>query len=111
MEEVDNIIIHTLKSLGCNFSEDVKTLTDFSPELLVETVSSCIQLIDTSLNLPKTLPSNLAQRFSATASLADACVVSFLRCLTLYVFCNYLAFVLFPVPGVQRRYRLPDLPI
>lgn len=89
MEEVDNIIIHTLKSLGCSFGEEVKTLTDFSPELLVETVSSCIQLIDPSINLPKTLPSNLAQRFSATASIADACVVSFLRCLVL---CNSFGF-------------------
>lgn len=77
MEEVDNIILHTLKSLGCNIGDDVKNLTDFSPELLVETVSRCLHLIDPSISLIKTLPSNLAQRFSTTASLADACVVSF----------------------------------
>ncbi|KAL5286232.1 CCDC22 family protein [Megaselia abdita] len=74
MEEVDSIIIHSLKSIGCNIGEDVKTLTDFSPELLVSSVSCCISLIDPSISLPKTLPTNLAQRFSTTASLAETCV-------------------------------------
>lgn len=76
MEEVDNIIIHSLKQIGCNIGDDIKTLTNFSPELLVDTVSNLLHLIDPTINLPKSLPSNLAQRFSATASLAEACVVS-----------------------------------
>lgn len=79
MEEVDNIIIHSLKQIGCNIGEDVKNLTNFPPELLVETVASCIQLIDPSLSLPKSLPSNLAQRFSTTATLAEACKVGVFR--------------------------------
>ncbi|XP_055372658.1 coiled-coil domain-containing protein 22 homolog [Condylostylus longicornis] len=72
MDEVDNIIIHSLKQIGCNIDDDVISLSSFSPELLVETVSKCLQLIKPSSNLPKNLPSNMAQRFSVSSTLAEA---------------------------------------
>lgn len=50
-------------------------MDEFSPTLLVQVVSKCITLIDPSLDLPRTLPPGMAQRFTATASLAEACRV------------------------------------
>lgn len=106
MDEVDNIIIHSLRQIGwfvdcfhvtascrkplsspisdCPFSfwfssniePDILSLSSFTPELLVETVSMCLHLIKPSMNVPKKLPPGMAQRFTVTASLAEACTVS-----------------------------------
>lgn len=73
MDEVDNIIIHSLRQIGCKIDDDVISLSSFSPELLVETVSKCLRLIKPTLQLPETLPGGMAQRFTVTASLAEAC--------------------------------------
>lgn len=73
MDEIDNIILHSLRQIGCTLDEDVTSLDEFSPTLLVQVVSKCISLIDSSLDLPRTLPPGMAQRFTATASLAEAC--------------------------------------
>uniref|UniRef100_A0A1Q3F102 Coiled-coil domain-containing protein 22 homolog n=1 Tax=Culex tarsalis TaxID=7177 RepID=A0A1Q3F102_CULTA len=73
MDEIDNIILHSLRQIGCTLDEEVTSLDEFSPTLLVQVVSKCIALIDPSLDLPQTLPPGMAQRFTATASLAEAC--------------------------------------
>lgn len=73
MDEIDNIILHSLRQIGCTLNEEVTSLDEFSPTLLVQVVSKCISLIDPSLDLPRTLPPGMAQRFTATASLAEAC--------------------------------------
>ncbi|XP_053684089.1 coiled-coil domain-containing protein 22 homolog [Sabethes cyaneus] len=73
MDEIDAIILHTLRQIGCNLDEDLSGLDEIKPSLLVPIVSRCIALIDPSLELPKTLPPGMAQRFTATASLAEAC--------------------------------------
>lgn len=73
MDEIDNIILHSLRQIGCTLDDEVTSLDEFSPTLLVQVVSKCITLIDPSLELPQTLPPGMAQRFTATASLAEAC--------------------------------------
>lgn len=73
MDEIDNIILHSLRQIGCTLDEEMTSLDEFSPTLLVQVVSKCITLIDPSLDLPRTLPPGMAQRFTATASLAEAC--------------------------------------
>ncbi|XP_058461138.1 coiled-coil domain-containing protein 22 homolog [Malaya genurostris] len=73
MDEIDNIIFHSLRQIGCTFDEEIKSLDDMSPSQLIPIVSKCITSIDSSLDLPKTLPSGMAQRFTTTASLAEAC--------------------------------------
>lgn len=50
-------------------------LANFAPQIVFEATAKCIELISPEINIPKTLPSGMAQRFSATASLAEACVV------------------------------------
>ncbi|XP_065080310.1 coiled-coil domain-containing protein 22 homolog [Ochlerotatus camptorhynchus] len=73
MDEIDNIILHSLRQIECNLDEEVTSLEDISPSLLVQIVSKCITLIDPSLDLPRSLPPGMAQRFTVTASLAEAC--------------------------------------
>lgn len=73
MDEIDNIILHSLRQIGCTLDEEVTSLDEFSSTLLVQVVSKCISLIDPGLDLPRTLPPGMAQRFTATASLAEAC--------------------------------------
>ncbi|XP_062564380.1 coiled-coil domain-containing protein 22 homolog [Armigeres subalbatus] len=73
MDEIDNIILHSLRQIECNLDEEVTSLGHISPSMLVQIVSKCISLIDPSLELPQTLPPGMAQRFTATASLAEAC--------------------------------------
>ncbi|XP_058831111.1 coiled-coil domain-containing protein 22 homolog [Topomyia yanbarensis] len=73
MDEIDNIIFHSLRQIGCNLDEEVSSFDEISPSQLVPIVSKCIALIDPSLDLPKSLPPGMAQRFTTTASLAEAC--------------------------------------
>lgn len=73
MDEIDNIIFHTLRQIGCNLDDEIQNLAEFRPTQFVQIVSKCIALIDPSLDLPKTLPPGMAQRFTVTASLAEAC--------------------------------------
>uniref|UniRef100_A0A8W7PI06 Coiled-coil domain-containing protein 22 homolog n=1 Tax=Anopheles coluzzii TaxID=1518534 RepID=A0A8W7PI06_ANOCL len=73
MDDIDNIILHSLRQIDCDLDEDIQGLEQFTPAVLVRTVSKCLLLIDPSLDLPQTLPPGMAQRFTATARLAEAC--------------------------------------
>ncbi|KAM7356573.1 coiled-coil domain-containing protein 22 homolog [Cochliomyia hominivorax] len=77
MDEVDKIIIHSLKQIGCKMELDddseVFGLKHFTPDLLVKTVSKCLKEIKTDAVLPKSLPENMAQRFTVATSLAEMC--------------------------------------
>ncbi|XP_050333108.1 coiled-coil domain-containing protein 22 homolog [Bactrocera neohumeralis] len=73
MEEVDKIIVQSLKQIGCDISYDC-TMGDFTPTLLVDTVSKCLQKIQPSSRyIPLTLPEGLAmaQRFSIATTLSS----------------------------------------
>uniref|UniRef100_A0A182YL70 Coiled-coil domain-containing protein 22 homolog n=1 Tax=Anopheles stephensi TaxID=30069 RepID=A0A182YL70_ANOST len=73
MDDIDNIILHSLRQIDCDLDEDIQGLDQFTPSILVRTVTKCLLLIDPTLDLPHTLPSGMAQRFTATARLAEAC--------------------------------------
>uniref|UniRef100_A0A1B0GPI5 Coiled-coil domain-containing protein 22 homolog n=1 Tax=Phlebotomus papatasi TaxID=29031 RepID=A0A1B0GPI5_PHLPP len=93
MDEIDNIIIHSLRQIGwygfieyfrsfllVNFAsissdidDEVHSLSYFSPEMLVSSVSKCLILIKPSLEVPQSLPPGMAQRFTVTSNLAEAC--------------------------------------
>ncbi|XP_055919483.1 coiled-coil domain-containing protein 22 homolog [Eupeodes corollae] len=75
MDEIDKIIVHSLRQIGCEIDEEIVSLSSFSPELIVQTVSKCFQLINPSLVLPSTLPAAMAQRFAVATTLAEACVL------------------------------------
>ncbi|CAH1778226.1 unnamed protein product [Owenia fusiformis] len=71
MEEVDKIIVHTLKGIGCDV-EDVQSLVQFSTELIIEATVRCLKMIDPQTDLPMTLPPAMAARFRLGTSLASA---------------------------------------
>uniref|UniRef100_A0A182N3H2 Coiled-coil domain-containing protein 22 homolog n=1 Tax=Anopheles dirus TaxID=7168 RepID=A0A182N3H2_9DIPT len=74
MDDIDNIILHSLRQIDCDLDEDIQGLEQLTPSILVRTVSKCLLRIDPSLaELPQTLPPGMAQRFTATARLAEAC--------------------------------------
>ncbi|XP_040918346.1 coiled-coil domain-containing protein 22 isoform X2 [Toxotes jaculatrix] len=75
MEEVDKILIHALKQVGTEVSEEVDSVRQFSSELIVEAVVRCIRVIDPGLGsaLPTSLPPGMSARFRVGMSLAQAC--------------------------------------
>jgi hypothetical protein len=77
MEQVDDIIILSLREIGCDVNEGIKSLSSFSPELCVSSVSKIIKIINPQIEVPSNLPPGMAQRFQVTTQLAEACTVSF----------------------------------
>ena len=73
MEEVDNIIIHSLRQIGCDIEESVTNLGGFNTELVVEGAVRCLDIIRPGLGLSTVLPINMAARFRLGATLAQAC--------------------------------------
>ncbi|KAK1898846.1 Coiled-coil domain containing protein 22 [Dissostichus eleginoides] len=75
MEEVDKILIHALKQVGTEVSEETGSVRQFSSELIVEAVVRCVRVIDPGLGgaLPTSLPPGMSARFRVGMSLAQAC--------------------------------------
>lgn len=73
MEEVDRIIIHSLKDIGCDIDDEVQTLEQFTTDLIVDATVRCLEIIQPSTDIPKTLPQNMASRFHLGSALAHAC--------------------------------------
>ncbi|XP_063224121.1 coiled-coil domain-containing protein 22 homolog [Bacillus rossius redtenbacheri] len=75
MEDLDNIIIHSLKQVGCDIEEEVTTIGEFSTELVVEAAVRCLDIIQPGLGLEHKLPPNMSARYRLGASIAQACKV------------------------------------
>ncbi|PNF40363.1 Coiled-coil domain-containing protein 22-like protein [Cryptotermes secundus] len=73
MEEVDGIIIHSLRQVGCDVEDDVDSLKQFSTELVIEAAVRCLDVIQPGLGLPHSLPDSMSARFRVGASIAQAC--------------------------------------
>lgn len=73
MEEVDGIIIHSLRQIGCDIEEDITNLSGFNTELVVEATVRCLNVIRAGQGLSTILPTNMAARFRLGATLAQAC--------------------------------------
>uniref|UniRef100_A0A8D9F0B8 Coiled-coil domain-containing protein 22 homolog n=1 Tax=Cacopsylla melanoneura TaxID=428564 RepID=A0A8D9F0B8_9HEMI len=71
MEEVDKIIIFTLKGLNCDIDEDVTTIKKLTTDLFVEAVVKMIQIIDPSFQSSKVLPSSMSAKYKYCACLSD----------------------------------------
>ncbi|KAH8025713.1 hypothetical protein HPB51_010797 [Rhipicephalus microplus] len=74
MEEVDQIIIHALRQIGCDFDEDVVSLKQFTTELTVEAVVRCLRLISPEKELPLHISTNMVERYNLGMTLANACI-------------------------------------
>ncbi|XP_065829154.1 coiled-coil domain-containing protein 22 homolog [Oscarella lobularis] len=74
LDEVDNIIIVTLRQIGCDIPDEITTLKSFTSEIVVQATSRCLKAIDeNNSELPSKLPSNMSARFRVGTDLADAC--------------------------------------
>lgn len=74
MEEVDQIIIHALRQIGCDFDEDVVSLKQFTTEITVEGVVRCLRLISPDRELPLHVSTNMVERYNLGMTLANACI-------------------------------------
>ncbi|XP_065058861.1 coiled-coil domain-containing protein 22 homolog [Rhopilema esculentum] len=73
MEEVDKIIIHSLRQVGCEIPQELQTIREFTANLVIEAASRCLNLINEGANLPTSLPGSMSARFRIGAGLAAAC--------------------------------------
>lgn len=71
MEEVDTIIIHSLKSIGCSIDDSVNNLDFFTAELVVEAVNRCLKVINDDVDLAYQLPPSMSVRFRIGTNLAN----------------------------------------
>ncbi|XP_055894092.1 coiled-coil domain-containing protein 22 homolog [Biomphalaria glabrata] len=71
MEEVDRIIVHSLRSIGCDVEDDIQSLRQFGTELIIATVVQCLKVILGDIDLPSSLPPGMSARFRLGASLAN----------------------------------------
>lgn len=73
MEEVDQIIIHTLRQIGCDVDEGIISLKQFTTEATVEGVVRCLKLISPDSSLPLHVSPNMVARYNLGMALATAC--------------------------------------
>ncbi|XP_059474535.1 coiled-coil domain-containing protein 22 homolog [Neocloeon triangulifer] len=73
MEDVDKIIIHSLRQVGCELDEDIRSIGQFSTELVVEATARCLKSINPEVDAPLSMPPSMSVRFRIGATLAQAC--------------------------------------
>lgn len=72
MEEVDGIILQSLREIGCNIDEDVKLKT-LTPEEIFKCLGKLCKCIRPEIEIVNHLPAQMAQRFAAASQLVDCC--------------------------------------
>ncbi|CAL1291564.1 unnamed protein product [Larinioides sclopetarius] len=72
MEEVDEIVLHTLRQIGCDVDE-INSLKEFTTEAAIEGVVRCLKLINPSLELSHHVPPNMSARYRLGSNLAQIC--------------------------------------
>lgn len=72
MEEVDAIILQSLRDIGCNLEDDAK-LKILTPEEIFKCIHRLCKCIKPDIEITSHLPAQMAQRFAAASQLVDAC--------------------------------------
>jgi hypothetical protein len=74
MEQVDQIIIVTLRDLGLEIdTKETTSLSQFTDQLVVQSVARCLNIISNEKKLPEKLPDGMARRYRVGIELANAC--------------------------------------
>ena len=75
MEQVDQIIIVTLRDIGVDIDTDQFTsIGKFSDQMIVQSVSKCLNIINgNNPKLPDKLPDSMAMRYRVGIDMANAC--------------------------------------
>ncbi|XP_018580090.1 coiled-coil domain-containing protein 22 homolog [Anoplophora glabripennis] len=71
MDEVDKIIIDSLKHLECDFCDDIEHLKQFDADMVVSAISTCLEAVTPDLHLPKKLPPSMSARLNIASDLAQ----------------------------------------
>jgi hypothetical protein len=72
MEEVDAIILQSLREIGCDIDDEVK-LKNLGPEEIYKCIFKLCKNIKIEIDVSAHLPAQMAQRFSAASQLVDVC--------------------------------------
>lgn len=72
MEEVDTIILQSLREIGCDLDESAQ-LKSLSPEDIYKCIGKLCKTIKPDVEISSHLPAQVAQRFSAASQLVDCC--------------------------------------
>lgn len=72
MDEVDAIVLQSLREIGCDIDDNVK-LSVLTPEEIYLCIFKLCQCMKNDLNVSTHLPAQLAQRFAAASQLVDVC--------------------------------------
>ena len=72
MDEVDGIILQSLREIGCDIDDDIK-LTSLSPEVVYKCIYELCKNIKSDIDVSRYLPGQMAQRFAAASQLVDFC--------------------------------------
>ncbi|CAH1106385.1 unnamed protein product [Psylliodes chrysocephalus] len=70
MEEVDKIIIESLRNLECDIGVKIKNLKQFDADMVTGAVSSCLEAILHS-SFPKKLPPSMSARLKLASNMAE----------------------------------------
>ncbi|KAJ8726953.1 hypothetical protein PYW08_015350 [Mythimna loreyi] len=73
MEEVDSIILHFLRQLNVNISDDVKSMNELPVHTIIESASTCLSTINPSVKVTRNLPSGISQRIEVASQIASMC--------------------------------------
>ncbi|XP_065337568.1 coiled-coil domain-containing protein 22 homolog isoform X1 [Cloeon dipterum] len=73
MEDVDKIIIHSLRQIGCELDDDIRSIGQFTTEVVVEATARCLRSINPEIEAPLNMPQSMSVRFRIGATLAQAC--------------------------------------
>ena len=75
MEEADRILINSLISVGLELPNNDISLEEFTPDILINATSLCLEYIFESKNepqsFPKSCPVNMASRYKVGQALAE----------------------------------------
>ncbi|PSR95276.1 Coiled-coil domain-containing protein [Actinidia chinensis var. chinensis] len=72
MEESQEILLESLKSLGIQIPQGVSSIKDLTPNTLVSICAQSLLLIDPTMSFPTSLPESMANRFKICTDLASS---------------------------------------
>jgi len=73
MEEVDKIILLTLKQIGCDIPSEIQMLKELTVEMVVSSVAKGLEAINKEKVYESRLPQEMSSRYRVCTALAKAC--------------------------------------
>ncbi|XP_018336686.1 coiled-coil domain-containing protein 22 homolog [Agrilus planipennis] len=71
MEEVDSIIIDSLRNIECDVDIEIHSLKDFDSELIFNSFVYCLEVINPEIKFPHGLPPSMSLRLKLATNIAE----------------------------------------